>query len=608
MMPSLIPAILLIFGIISGAYSFLLLQFVSKRTDYAIMYWALGAFLIGIATSITVFRNETNLLITYVLANGIGLIGYCNLNWGIQQLLGKPPRIKINFLISISALVAYCIVLETLGIYSNESYQAIFVSTLLCLSSLYACYLGYLVYLGNKSRLAIIFSATFLSNAILWFARALLASIGLTVNTFDSTVINLIIFPSIFLVGLFTYFLFIGLLFSESKKEKEEALGRFEGMANTLPCALYEFFLYPDYTSEFRYISPGIKEMLGYSAKEIMQDSGLIIERVHPDDKERFWEVNLDAYNTGKTFFIEMRMITLDGATKWMQLSSSPRGKDFKNVTWSGYIIDISERKFLEGSKLMLDLALTKNHAISSLLKEKNQLITGLLNANKTATTGALSASIAHELNQPLGASHLNIQLLKMKLAKGEIEYDVFTDILNSLENENNRAATIVRSLRSIFTKGESKTDGVDVDEIIRSVLEISSPELKLKDIQTVISSTAPLKAKANASEIQQVLLNLINNSIYAFESSGAQEKRLMIVTQQNGLTVRVSVSDNALGISQDKQANLFELLNTTKKSGMGLGLWLCKHIITEYGGQIWYQDANGGGAEFIFELPALTS
>jgi signal transduction histidine kinase len=81
-----------------------------------------------------------------------------------------------------------------------------------------------------------------------------------------------------------------------------------------------------------------------------------------------------------------------------------------------------------------------------------------------------------------------------------------------------------------------------------------------------------------------------------------------MIVTQQNGLTVRVSVSDNALGISQDKQANLFELLNTTKKSGMGLGLWLCKHIITEYGGQIWYQDANGGGAEFIFELPALTS
>lgn len=605
MMTSIIPAILLIFGIISGAYSFLLLQFISKRTDYAIIYWALGAFLIGVATSITVFRNESNLFVTYVLANGIGLIGYCNLNWGIQQILGGPRRIKKNLITSVVTLFIYCISLEAIGIYFNKNYQAIFVSTLLCISNGYAGRLGWQLYRENKNYLAIVFSAIFFLNTALWFARALLASFGVTVNTFDPTTINLIIFPSIFLLGIFTYFLFIGLLFSKSKKEEQKALDRFEGMADTLPCALYEFYLYPNYTSEFRYVSPGIQELLGYTAEEVMRDSSLIIEQVHPDDKERFWRVNLEAYNTGKTFFIEMRMITLGGAVKWMQLSSSPRGKDFKNVAWSGYIIDVSERKFLEDSKLKLDLALAKNDAISTLLEEKNQLITGLLKANKTAATGALSASIAHELNQPLGASNLNIQLLKMKMAKGEIDLDLYLEVLNRLEAENNRASTIVRSLRSIFTEEGSHIGNVDIGEIIKSVLEICNPELKAKNIHIFIKNTASLKAKANSGEIQQVLLNLINNAIHAFESSGTLEKRLIINTSQKELAIQISVSDNAGGISKDRRENLFELLNTTKKSGMGLGLWLCKHIVTAYGGDIWYQDAVNGGAEFIFELPA---
>jgi signal transduction histidine kinase len=249
--------------------------------------------------------------------------------------------------------------------------------------------------------------------------------------------------------------------------------------------------------------------------------------------------------------------------------------------------------------------AIQDSARISALLKEKERLIYGLLKANKTATTGALSASIAHELNQPLGASNLNIQFLKMKLEKGVINPELGKEILDALEADNQRAASIVRSLRSIFIEGKVKVEEARMGDLISKVLDIVTPELKSKNIQIQLQVDNRLAIKANSAEIEQVILNLLNNAIQALANSGTLQRRIAIEVTQFSQPVRISISDNGDGVAAEFRPHLFELLSTTKQSGMGLGLWLCKHIVTRYGGSIHYEDAPAGGASFVFELPS---
>jgi C4-dicarboxylate-specific signal transduction histidine kinase len=246
-----------------------------------------------------------------------------------------------------------------------------------------------------------------------------------------------------------------------------------------------------------------------------------------------------------------------------------------------------------------------ENEKITGLLKEKERLIFGLLKANKTAATGALSASIAHELNQPLGASNLNIQFLKLKLEKGVLNPELGKEILDSLEQDNQRAATIVKSLRSIFTESESNAQEVQLGDLISKVLDIVKPELKSKNIQIQLRVDENLVILVNPAEMEQVILNLVNNAVQALANSGTLQRRIVIEAFKSGASVQFSVSDNGPGVPTDFNSQLFELLSTTKPTGMGLGLWLCRHIITRYGGSIHYEDAVGGGAKFAMELPA---
>jgi signal transduction histidine kinase len=246
-----------------------------------------------------------------------------------------------------------------------------------------------------------------------------------------------------------------------------------------------------------------------------------------------------------------------------------------------------------------------ENERITELLKEKERLIYGLLKANKTAATGALSASIAHELNQPLGASNLNIQFLKMKLEKGVLNPELGKEVLDSLEEDNKRAATIVKSLRSIFNDSNASAEEVPVSELITKVLDIVTPELRSKNIQIQLRVDNDLRMKVNSAEIEQVILNLLNNAGQSLANSGTLQRRITIEAIKVGRSIRLSITDNGTGVPIEFKPQLFELLSTTKQTGMGLGLWLCKHIVTRYSGSIHYEDAIGGGARFIVELPS---
>ena len=247
-----------------------------------------------------------------------------------------------------------------------------------------------------------------------------------------------------------------------------------------------------------------------------------------------------------------------------------------------------------------------ENLEITSLLKEKEQLIYGLIKANKTSATGALSASIAHELNQPLGASNLNIELLKMKLGEGTLNSDISKEILESLANDNQRAATIVKSLRSIFSEDRSQSENVQIDDLITQVLDIVKPEIKFQNIKINKEINSKHLVEINSSEVIQVLLNLLNNAIQAL-SQVDQSNKVITLEVLDGINfVQISVTDNGNGVPPEYQSQLFELLNTTKKTGMGLGLWLSRYIVTRHKGSISYEDAVGGGARFVIKFPSV--
>jgi signal transduction histidine kinase/ABC-type amino acid transport substrate-binding protein len=241
---------------------------------------------------------------------------------------------------------------------------------------------------------------------------------------------------------------------------------------------------------------------------------------------------------------------------------------------------------------------------IQALLNERQTMIKTLLKANKTAATGALSAAIAHELNQPLGASNINIQFLKSKLDKGQLNLELCTEILNALQFDNQRAANIVRSLRSIFIENDLDTSKVNVNAIILTILDIVKPELKEKNIQIEYHVDPCLEIQITSSELRQVILNLVNNAIQALGNSATINPLIWIDVSRHSGTVQIVTTDNGPGISKENQANLFEILISTKQSGMGLGLWLCQYMITRHGGSIYYEDALGGGARFVIEIP----
>lgn len=248
-----------------------------------------------------------------------------------------------------------------------------------------------------------------------------------------------------------------------------------------------------------------------------------------------------------------------------------------------------------------------ENQEIKALLRERESLISSLLRANKTAATGALSASIAHELNQPLGASQLNIQFLQKKLSEGHLTTEQNQEILTALLADNQRATNIIQSLRSIFSDGKIGVERIDIVELVESVLKIAKPEIQAKSLQVVLRLESKSLIKANRGEIQQLLLNLINNAIQALSESTRAPRILQIESRDVPEGVQLLVSDNGSGVPIDTQAHLFELLsNSNKRSGMGLGLWLCHHIVSRHGGRIHYQDAPSGGAEFIVFLPSI--
>jgi C4-dicarboxylate-specific signal transduction histidine kinase len=250
----------------------------------------------------------------------------------------------------------------------------------------------------------------------------------------------------------------------------------------------------------------------------------------------------------------------------------------------------------------------SENSRILQLLSERDQLISSLSRANKTAITGALSASLAHELNQPLGAIKLGIQLLKTLFDKSATS-PMAEQVMQDIENENQRATDLIKTLRSIFVDGGIEKKQILLDDLIRSVGMLYKTKFLEDRIQIQYSLAASIPINGNSLELHQVIVNLMNNSIDAFECSKTLAPQLVIQTTQNDQYLHLSISDNGPGVPEAQVSEMFELIKTSnKKEGMGLGLWLVKFIIERHGGTISYRRSQYGGAQFDISLPMMSS
>ena len=260
--------------------------------------------------------------------------------------------------------------------------------------------------------------------------------------------------------------------------------------------------------------------------------------------------------------------------------------------------------------KLALENRLTVNETaeVKNLLQEREALIVSLLKANKTITTGALSASIAHEINQPLGAIQINSEYLQKKIQEPQIDREQVKQIAKEIERDNMRAAQIIKVLKLIFTEKYSAVPTlVSVQEAIDSVSLLSRSEFIHRRIEMEINIEPGLQIPLSFGEAEQLFLNLLNNSAQALERSSNEPKRIHLIAKRHEEKTVIRIEDNGCGVPIDRQDSLFDLFATTKHEGMGLGLWLCQYIVTRNGGKINFDRNFNQGAAFEIEFPSLS-
>ena len=283
------------------------------------------------------------------------------------------------------------------------------------------------------------------------------------------------------------------------------------------------------------------------------------------------------------------------------------------NIAFLRIFLEIAERKKLE---IAHELRVSNERAdamhrsslnLKQLLDEREEIIRQLSIFNKTAGMGALVASLAHELNQPLTVIQMNTEMIDLVINNQNIPLNENVDIQNAmdgLKKANQRAATIIQTLRNMFRHGNRTVSTFDFNDLVHEVVLISTSTLQRQriDIQVALCHQ-PLQITGDKSQLQQVLLNLVTNASEAFPEHFLRAKTIDIRTSLHAGYFELTVRDNGTGISPEIEENIFELLRTNKESGMGIGLWLSKTIVESHRGSIHFTTSNEGTC-FTLHLP----
>ena len=227
-----------------------------------------------------------------------------------------------------------------------------------------------------------------------------------------------------------------------------------------------------------------------------------------------------------------------------------------------------------------------------------------LTHLNRMSTAGELSATIAHEVNQPLTGIVTRASAARRWLSGEGPDVGKARDALDQIVEAGHRAGDVVTSVRAMFRKDTEEKRPIEINKLIRSVLGLVYMELRKHSIEsrTDLAENLPTVI-GNGVQVQQVILNLVMNSIEAMSST---EPRVLSIksTCKEGNCVDVAIEDTGSGIDPSNVDRIFKPLFTTKARGMGMGLSICRTIIEDHGGRIWASPGMPRGAIFQFELP----
>jgi signal transduction histidine kinase len=238
---------------------------------------------------------------------------------------------------------------------------------------------------------------------------------------------------------------------------------------------------------------------------------------------------------------------------------------------------------------------------------EQRQRLMQVIHLNRTALAGALSASVVHELNQPLGAIRNFAEAASLHLKSNPPKLQKVEQILESILRDDQRAADIIEHIRELLKRRtEVDLHEFDLNELVQEVVSIISPEALKAGVEiSTIRANGSVLVRGDRIQLQQVVMNLAMNGIDAMRNCAPGCATMSIETVQiDDSAIEVSVSDSGVGIPPHMLRKVFETFYTTKRHGTGLGLSIARTIIDAYGGKLWAENRPGGGTVFRFTLP----
>ncbi|HXS00652.1 MAG TPA: ATP-binding protein [Pyrinomonadaceae bacterium] len=261
-----------------------------------------------------------------------------------------------------------------------------------------------------------------------------------------------------------------------------------------------------------------------------------------------------------------------------------------------------SEARLTEVATHIAGIAIEHERAQNELQHTRSELA----HVARVTTMGELAASIAHEVNQPLGAIVGNADICLNWLQQDEVDLNQVAEALRDIAADGHRASQIISRIRSLVKKHVPEKSLLNLSDVARDVIGLVGHEAQRKQvaISSQLGDSLPA-VEADRVQLQQVLLNLVMNGMEAMHETDANKRQLTLQTVMSNGSVLAAVSDRGMGIESAKAEQLFKPFHTTKANGMGMGLAISRSIIESFGGKLWAEANAGGGAIFTFSLPA---
>ncbi|PYX46683.1 MAG: hypothetical protein DMG79_15710, partial [Acidobacteria bacterium] len=329
-------------------------------------------------------------------------------------------------------------------------------------------------------------------------------------------------------------------------------------------------------------------KIFGFDPNTTTATREIFMERVHPDDRVSIDLIEAELYR-GKDAEYNYRIVLPDGSVKYITSVAHPTLNDSSHVIeLVGTVIDVTEHKKAEEAREAL-----------------RQTQADLARVSRVTTMGELMASLAHEVNQPIAATATDANTCLRWLARDTPNLEEARAAATRITKDVKRAAEIISRVRQLFQKGASQREFVDVNETIYEMISLLRGETTRYNIlvETYLAADLP-RVIADRVQLQQVLMNLMINSIEAMKDVDWPHELSIKSQAAEDSQLMVSVSDTGVGLPPQQADQIFNPFFTTKGDGTGMGLRISRSIIESHGGRLWAADNSPRGASFHFTLP----